>query len=172
MKYKLFIPLLLILTLTGCVANWWKPQGYIIFRQMPDGGTPGFELGWIHGCESGLGSQFGGAIYMSFYTWKKDTDILSDNPPIDKIRKRYKKRLKNVDWNNPAEVAKNFSDYKKVFWASHIFCRHAVLGNLQSADMAPPNPNEKRYEMGKHNLGSIWKINGKGDTRFATGGLW
>lgn len=167
-----FIALLLLLSLSSCVANWWKPQGYRIFRQMPKGGSPGYELGWIHGCESGLGTQFGGALYMTFYSWKRDVDIISSTPDIPKIRSRYKKELRKVDWNNPADIKKNFSDYKKVFWAAHIFCRHSALGALQSADMAPPNPGETRYDPTAHHLGSIYKIDGKGDTRYGKGGLW
>jgi hypothetical protein len=139
---------------------------------MPKGGSPGFELGWIHGCQSGLGSQFGGAVYMTFYTWSRDPDITSVNPNIPKIRERYKKELKDVNWDNPEEVKKNFSDYNTVFWRAHIFCRHSVLGTLQSAGMSPSLPSRTRYDPGAHHIGSIWKIDGKGDTRISTGGNW
>ena len=81
---------------------------------MPKNGSPGFKLGWIHGCESGLGSQFGGAFFMSFYSWKRDPDIASVDPNITRIRARYKKELKDVNWDNPAEVKKNLSDYNSV----------------------------------------------------------
>ena len=67
-----------------------------IFRHAPKEGSPGFRLGWMHGCESGLGTQFGGAIYQSFYSWKRDVDIASSNPDYKKIKNRYKKELKDV----------------------------------------------------------------------------
>ena len=152
-------------------------MGYFLFRQMPKGGTPGYELGWIHGCESGLGSQFAGAIYMTFYTWKRDPDIASSNPDIPKIRERYKSELSKVNWNDLNDVKKNFSDYNTIFWGAHAFCRHSVLGILQSAVMTPKLPGEQRYNPAEHNLGTIWKLNGRGDARIGStagggGGLW
>lgn len=164
--------IILVLFLGSCTPNWYKPMGYRAFRHMPKGGSPGFELGWIHGCQSGLGSQFGGAVYMSFYTWSRDPDITSVNPNIPKIRERYKKELRKVNWDDITEVKKNFSDYNTIFWSAHIFCRHTVLGTLQSADMSPPLPSQTRYNPSAHSVGSIWKINGKGDTRIYKGGNW
>ncbi len=174
MSKKFLIIFFTAILLIGCVPNWYKPYGYSLFKQMPKGGSPGFRLGWIHGCESGLGSQFGGSIYMSFYTWKKDPDIALTEPDYEKIRKRYKKELADIDWNNPAEVKKNFNDYNTIFWGGHIFCRHSVLGILQTAEMAPPLPGEDRYDPAKHSLGNIWKITGKGDTRYGAtpASLW
>jgi hypothetical protein len=167
------ILLLSFFLITSCsVPNWYKPQGYILFRQMPEGGSPGFNLGWIHGCESGLGSQFGGAIKMTFYTWSKDPDIASSNPDIPKIRKRYKKELKDINWDDIAEVKKNFSDYNTIFWGAHSFCRHSTLQIEQAAGYEPPLPGDERYDPGAHNLGTIWKLNGKGDTRIGSKGLW
>lgn len=136
---------------------------------MPKGGSPGFELGWTHGCESGLGTQFGGSIYQTFYTWKRDPDITSSNPDIEKIRRRYKKELEKINWNNIDEVKRNFADYNSVFWGVHLFCRHSVIGTLQAAQMEPPTPGEERYNMGAHSVGNVWKITGKGDTRIGTG---
>jgi hypothetical protein len=162
----------LVFSLTSCVANWYKPLGYRTFRQMPKGGTPGFELGWIHGCQSGLGTQFGGSIYMSFYSWSKDPDIASSNPNINLIRKRYKKELKKVNWDDPEDIKKNFNDYNEIFWRAHIFCRHVVLGTLQQAGMTPPLVGEDRYDPGAHSVGNVWKLNGKGDTRIGAGGNW
>ncbi len=162
----------MIIALSNCVPNWWKPYGYQVFKQMPKNGSPGYTLGWIHGCQSGLGSQFGGAIYMTFYTWSRDPDIASVNPDIPKIRARYKKELRAVNWDNPADVKKNFSDYNTIFWGAHSFCRHSTLGILQTAAMAPKLPGEDRHTWDEHSLGNIWKINGKGDTRYAVGGLW
>ena len=142
-----------------------------IFKNIPKEGSPGFRLGWIHGCESGLGTQFGGAIYQSFYTWKRDPDIASSNPDYNKIRKRYKKELKDINWNNVAEIKKNLNDYNTVFWMGHYFCRQTILGTLQTADMAPPVADEERYDPMAHSLGNIFKMTGKGDTRIGTG-LW
>ena len=166
---KIFL-IFLILGLCSCYRNWYKPMGKV-FKDVPKGGTPGFRLGWIHGCESGLGTQFGGAIYQSFYTWSRDPDIASSKPDIEKIRKRYKKELKGVNWNNPAEVKKNFSDYNIIFWGGHAYCRQMVVGILIASDMKPPLPDEERYDPMAHSLGSIWKMTGRGDTRIGTG-LW
>ena len=167
---KQLLAILIILTLSSCSRYWYKPYGKI-FNKMPKGGTPGFELGWTHGCESGLATQFGGAIYMSFYHWKKDVDILKTNKTpedIERIRKRYKKeKLANIDWNNPAEVQKNFNDYATIFWGAHIFCRHGALGELQMADMEPPLSGFGRYNPGKHSLGNVYKIDSKGDARLS-----
>jgi hypothetical protein len=167
-KLKIYFSIILIFTLTSCYPNWYKPMGHL-FRQMPKGGTPGFELGWIHGCESGLGSQFGGAIYMNFYSWKRDPDLIVSNPDYQKIRKKYRKELRKVNWNNTQEVKRNLSDYTSIFWGAHTFCHHAVLGILQSADMTPTLPGEERYNPGAHSIGNIWKMTGKGDTRIGTG---
>lgn len=141
----------------------------MMFKKMPKGGTPGFNLGWTHGCESGLGSQFGGAFFMSFYSWKKDVDIASSNPDINKIRMRYKKELKDVDWNNETDVKKNFRDYNTIFWGAHAFCRHSALGILQTAGMGPPIPGDERYDPAKHSIGNVWKMNARGDTRIGGG---
>lgn len=164
-----------IFLLSSCsVPNWYKPYGYQLFKQMPKDGSPGFRLGWVHGCESGLGSQFGTAMYHTFYTWKRDPDITSVNPDFEKIRKRYKKELRSINWNNIDEVKKNFSDYNTVFWGAHAFCRHAVLGILQTAGMTPQLAGDARWEPSGHSIGNVWKINGKGDTRIGWGdsSLW
>jgi hypothetical protein len=163
----------LIFALIGCTPNWYKPMGWRTFRNMPKRGSPGFKLGWIHGCQSGLGTQFAGAFYMTFYTWSRDVDITSVDPlaitpfspDVIKIRKRYKKELKNVNWNDPAAIKKNFSDYNTIFWTAHYFCRQFAHGTLQASNMTPSLPGEERYDPSAHNLGSIWRINGRGDTR-------
>ncbi|MES2961114.1 MAG: hypothetical protein V4694_01890 [Pseudomonadota bacterium] len=172
MKKNLFAIILILISCTSCAANWYKPMGQTLFSQMPKGGSPGYNLGWTHGCQSGLGSQFAGAFYMSFYSWSKDADIASSNPDIAKIKMRYKTELKDVNWNDPADVKKNFSDYNTIFWGAHAFCRHSVLGILQTAAMTPVLPGQERYDPMGHSLGNIWKINGKGDTRIGTGGNW
>ena len=174
----MFIRLLLVtLLLTSCVPNWWKPMGYTMFKKMPKDGTPGFRLGWKHGCQSGLGNQFGGGIYMYFYTWSRDPDISSSHPDINKIRKKYPE-LKGINWDNIEEVKKNFSDYNTVFWGAHIFCRHSVLGILQTTGssasgngLTAPLPGEERFDMGQHSIGRVWTMYGKGDTRWGRG-LW
>ena len=86
--------------------------------------------------------------------------------------KRYKEELKDINWDDIEEVKKNFSDYNTIFWRSHIFCRHSILGTLQSADMEPPLPSQQRYNPAAHHIGSVWKIDGKGDTRIGQGGNW
>ena len=157
--------------LASCsTANWYKPYGYLLFSQMPKNGSPGFKLGWIHGCESGLGSQFGGAFFMSFYSWKRDPDIASVDPNIPRIRARYKKELKDVNWDNPAEVKKNLSDYNTIFWGAHGFCHGSVLGVLYTADMEPPLPGQDRFSM-NHGLGNVFKL-GARDTRLGSSGMW
>lgn len=126
-----------LITVTGCYPNWWKPHGYL-FKYMPKDGSPEYRLAWKHGCESGLGTAFGGTLYKHFYTWTKDQKML----------------------NEP--------DYTKVFWMVHLFCRHVVLGTLQMANMEAPLPGDKTYPftsftIGTHNLGSIYQIRGTGN---------
>ena len=164
MKQKL-LALTLIILLSSCYKNWYKPMGRI-FRTMPKGGTPGYELGWIHGCESGLGTQFGGEVYKMFYGWKKDPDIVSSNPNYNKIRLRYRSELKKVDWNNQKEVDKNISDYKKIFPIAYFYCRQSVLGILQSANMTPDLPGDnKLLQPFEHNAVNVFIITGNsGDT--------
>lgn len=168
-KFCIIFSLLLV---TSCGPYWYKPNGKV-FKNAPTTGTPGFRLGWMHGCESGFSSQFGGAMYMSFYQWKKDPDIsspISSPESIARIREKYgKKELAKVNWNNPAEVQKNFSDYRYIFWGAHIYCRHSALGTLQAADMNPPLPSEERYNPAKADIGNVYRIDGKGDTRW---GYW
>ncbi len=170
-KSSLFIALLAFISSCN-VPNWYKPRGYLLFSMMPKGGSPGFNLGWIHGCESGAGTQFGGAVYQSYYTWKRDPDITSSKPDVEKIRRRYKKELKDINWNNPEEVKSNFADYNMIFWDAHYFCRQTILGTLNTAAMNPPLPGDTRYDMGAHSIGNVYKINGKGDPRYGSTGYW
>lgn len=167
-SYKLLISLFLVVIISSCGPFWYKPYGRI-FTHMPKGGTPGFQLGWRHGCESGLGTQFGNGFYMFFYTWKRDPDISSVNPDVEKIRKRYRKELAEVNWTNTNEIKKNFSDYNIIFWSAHAYCRHSVLGELQMGGVEPPLPDTPRFTPGEYNLGTIYKIDGKGDARW---NLW
>ncbi len=139
---------------------------------MPKDGSPGLKLGWIHGCESGLGSQFGGGIYMYFYTWHRDVDITSSNPDINKIRRRYKKELSAVNWSDPVDISKNFNDYNSIFWNAHGFCHASVLGALQMAEMRPALPGQSRYDPSYEPIGKVWSLHGKGDTRLGKGGFW
>ena len=149
-----------------------------MFRKMPKGGTPGYNLGWIHGCQSGLGSQFGGEFMQFFYSWSRDPDITSSKPNIALIKNRYKKELKDINWNDPADIKLNFEDYNLTFWNAHFFCRQTILGSLQMGglEMSPLLPGEHRHELGKHSVGNIWKLNGKGDARYGStgpgGGYW
>lgn len=147
------------------VPNWYKPHGYVLFRQMPKGGTPGFNLGWIHGCQSGMASEFAGAINRHMYQWSKDPDIASSNPDIPKIKERYKEELKDINWDDRAEIKKNFSDYNTIFWSAHAFCRHSTLKSLHMAGINPAIPGQARYDPKVHGIGGVWKIDGRGDTR-------
>lgn len=167
---KIFILSFLIL-ISGCSKYWYKPMGSV-FELMPKGGSPGFNLGWTHGCESGLGTQFGGAIYMTFYTWHRDVEITKANPTpedIEKVRKRYPKELKGVNWDDPEDVKKNFRHYNYVFWQGHPFCRQRALGRLQNAGMNPAIPTQERIDFPKGAIGNIYKIDGRGDARWGNG---
>lgn len=165
------ILLAILLFTSSCTSYWYKPMGARVFKYKPKEGTPGFKLGWEHGCESGLATQFGNSFYMDFYQWKKDPQISMANPSpndVDMIRRRYGKEL-NINWNNPEEVRKNFSDYKNVFWVSHAFCRHTALGSQQAAGANPGLPGEGYlYDPGKWSVGNVWKMDAKGDTRWKT----
>lgn len=170
MPKKIFIILLLTLT-SGCGPYWYKPHGSV-FKNLPKGGDPGFNLGWTHGCQSGLGTQFGGAIYMSFYTWHRDVDIVKANPTpedIDRVRRRYPKELAGINWNDPADIKKNFAHYNQIFWGGHVFCRQSILGELQNAGMNPPIPGDDRFTFSNGAIGNIYKIDGRGDARWGNG---
>ena len=170
MFFRLLITALL---LTSCsTPNWYKPYGYTMFKKVPKDGSPGFKLGWIQGCQSGLGSQFGGGLFMYFYTWSRDPDITSVNPDINKIRLRYKKELAGVNWNNRDDINKNFGDYNTIFWNAHGFCRASILGMLQTAGMNPTLPGDERYDPGAEPFGKVWSLHGKGDTRIGKSELW
>ena len=169
MKKIKFYYLFLFILISACGPYWYKPYGRL-FTRVPKGGSPGFNLGWKHGCESGLATQFGGAFYMSFYSWRKDPDIVSSNPNINRIKDRYKEELKQINWNDIAEVNSNLKDYNSIFGMAYNYCRHSALGMLQTAGMNPTlASDDMRFNPGAHNLGSIYKIDGRGDSRFA---LW
>ena len=169
MKKIKFYYLFLFILISACGPYWYKPYGRL-FTRLPKGGTPGFNLGWNHGCESGLATQFGGAFYMAFYSWRKDPDIVSSNPNINRIRDRYRNELRKVNWNDIAEVNINLKDYNSAFGLSYNYCRHSALGILQTAGMTPTlASDDMRFTPGAHNLGSIYKIDGKGDSRLS---LW
>ncbi len=162
--------------LTSCGKHWYKPRGHLLFSMKPKGGGPGYNLGWDHGCESGAGTQFGGNIYKYFYKWRKDPDIASSRPDIEKIRRRYPEELKDVNWNDPQDIKRNFADYNLVFWDAHFVCRQVTLGTVQMADMTPTLPGETRYDPAAHSIGNVYSISGKGDPRLgspaSTGGHW
>ena len=164
MRITKFITILISLFLISNCShpNWNKPYG-IIFKQMPKGGTPGFELGWQHGCESGLATNFGGSFFMSFYKWKKDEDIISKTPDYQKIRAKYNWK---INWNDEGEIKRNLGDYKKVFWKSHKFCRHSAVGNHQNADFGgkyqPIMKDTRRYDPTKHSIMQPWTTQGRG----------
>ncbi len=176
MKKILFLIVISLIFSSCTVKNWYKPRGYLLFSMKPKGGSPGYSLGWDHGCESGAGTQFGGAFFKTFYTWKKDPDIALARPDFEKIRRRYPKELKDVNWNDPDDIKRNLKDYNLVFWDAHFLCRQVVLGTLQMAGMEPNLPGDARYKPEAHHLGNIYSITDKGDARLGakagTGGLW
>ena len=159
--------------LASCsTPNWYKPFGNLVFSQMPEGGSPGYNLGWKHGCESGLSTQFAGAIGMTFYQWSRDPDITSTNPNIPAIKERYKKELKGVNWNDQADIKRNFSDYNLVFWDAYGFCKQTALGTLRATIGAPSLPGGVRYNPAAHHVGQIYSIDGPFDARIGSTGLW
>ena len=53
---NLILLILSLFILSSCTTkNWYKPRGYLLFSMKPKGGSPGYGLGWDHGCESGAG---------------------------------------------------------------------------------------------------------------------
>ena len=166
-----------ILTLAFFLAscstpNWYKPFGQLVFSQMPKGGTPGYNLGWLHGCQSGLATQFAGAIGMTFYKWSRDPDITSTHPNIPAIKERYLKELKDVNWNDPASIKLNFSDYNLVFWDAYSFCKQTALGTIRASIGNPPIPGSERYDPAAHHIGNIYSIDGPYDSRIGNTGMW
>lgn len=130
----------------------------------------GYNLGWKHGCQSGLATQFSGAIGMTFYQWSRDPDITSVNPNIPAIRERYPEEFGGVNWGDPVDIRRNFSDYNLVFWDAHAFCRQTALGSLRSSIGNPPIPSETRYI--PQNIGDIYGIGGPYDSRIGSTGMW
>lgn len=171
MKKLKFLYLILILTSCSTNRHWYKPNGYL-FTMMPKGGSPGYNLGWIHGCQSGLGTQFAGSVGMTFYTWSRDVDIVSTKPNIKAVQERYKKELKDVNWNDSADIKRNFSDYNLVFFDAYNFCRQTALGTLRASVGNPPIPGDVRYDPSDSNVGDIWKIGGAYDSRIGSTGFW
>jgi len=154
--------------LTSCGPYWYKPMGKI-FKQAPkapDQASYGFRLGWIHGCESGLATNFGGTFFMSFYKWKRDPDLIASNPDRYKLSRKYEDELP-LDWNNDREVEKNIYDYNNIFWTAHKYCRHYALGSLRMVDMEPDLPSAERFRLGSHNMTDMYRLDGFGDTRFS-----
>ena len=169
---KKIIILLITLLITSCSnPNWYKPYGKI-FKQAPKDGTPGYRTGWMHGCESGLATQFGSAFMMTFYKWKKDPDLSINQPDLELVRKKYEDKW-DINWNNPEEIKTNIRHYQKIFWIGHIFCRHSIIGTYQTAADAhggsfdPTLPGEQRWLNPKmpHNLGNIYSFHGRGNSQ-------
>ena len=122
---KILLLIISLSLLSSCGPYWSKPYGKI-FKQAPKDGTPGYRAGWMDGCESGLATQFGSAIMMSFYEWKKDPDLSVARPDLNLIRKKYEDKW-DIDWNNTEEIQVNIRHYKRIFWISHIFCRLGLI---------------------------------------------
>jgi hypothetical protein len=167
--FKNIITVFALFLLSSCGPYWYKPMGKI-FKQAPkapEEASYGFRLGWIHGCESGLATNFGGTFFMTFYDWKRDPDLLAENLDRNKLSKRYEKELP-INWNNDREVEKNVYDYNNIFWTAHKYCRHYVLGSLRMAEMNPGLPSSgERFTLGNHNITDIYRLDGFGDTRWS-----
>lgn len=163
---NILVSIITIFLLSSCGPYWYKPYGRI-FTHVPKDGTPGYRQGWMDGCESGLATQFGSAIMMAFYQWKKDPDLAISNPDLNLIRSKYGTKW-DINWDNINEVKANISQYKAVFWMAHGFCRHSIVGTYQTArsaygaTMDPPLPGETRYDPGAHSLGNVWSFHGRG----------
>lgn len=170
---KIVYIIFISLALTSCAfnRNWYKPNGYL-FDMMPKGGSPGYNLGWMQGCYSGLGTQFSGAIGMTFYTWSRDVDITSVKPNIQAIKERYPKDLKDVNWNDPADIRRNFADYNLVFFDAYNFCRQTALGSLRATVGNPPVRDQVRYHPSDANVGDIWNLDNAYDSRIGSTGYW
>ena len=121
----------------------------------------------MHGCESGMATQFSSAIMMAFYEWKKDADISVSKPDLDLVRRKYEDKW-DINWNDPEEIKTNVRHYQRIFWIAHLFCRHAILGTYQisagahGGSMDPPLAGEARYNPGAHSLGNIYSFHGRG----------
>jgi len=174
--FRIINLIVFVVLLSSCAIpmnrHWWKPNGYL-FSMMPKGGSPGYNLGWLHGCQSGLGTQFAGSVGMTFYTWSRDVDITSSKPNIEAIKKRYgDKDLKDVNWDDQANVKQNLSDYNLVFFDAYNFCRQTALGSLRATIGNPPLPGEVRYHPSDSNIGDIWNLNNGYDSRIGNTGYW
>ena len=167
------VALILILTLfSSCGAYWYKPMGKIFNQapKAPEEASYGFRLGWMHGCESGLATNFGGVFFMTFYRWSRDADLLAQPLNKSKLSRRYKKEMP-IDWNNDLEVNKNVSDYNTIFWRVHQYCRHYALGSLRMVGFDPTLPGGKgkgdRFMLGNHSVTDLYRLDGFGDTRWS-----
>ena len=163
------INFLLILSLTSCGPYWYKPMGKI-FKQAPKApeyGSYCYRLGWIHGCESGLATNFGGVFYMTFYDWKRDSDLLATNVDRELLKERYEEELP-IDWNNSDIVEKNMYDYNTIFWRAHLYCRHSALGSLKMVGFDPSLPGKgDRFMLGNHSASDLYRLDSFGDTRWS-----
>ena len=109
---------------------------------------------------------------MTFYTWSRDVDIVSTKPNIKAVKERYPKDLKDVNWNDTADIKRHFSDYNLVFFDAYNFCRQTALGTLRASVGNPSIPGDARYNPSDANVGDIWKIGGAYDSRIGSTGFW
>lgn len=164
---KIIILTILLLTIS-CNKYWYKPLGKLFDQapKAPEEASYGFRLGWIHGCESGLATNFAGVFYMTFYKWKRDPDLAKGSLDRVKLSRKYKKEIP-IDWNNDREVEKNIYDYNTIFWRAHQYCRHYALGSLRMSGMEPDLPGRERVSLGSHDVTDLYRLDGFGDTRFS-----
>ena len=159
----ILLKLSLIIITTSCNDSWYKPGAHLLDNG-PKTGSPGFLLGWRHGCESGISGSFTGNMFMYFWDYKRDPELMRKDLNTELLKEKYAKELP-INWNDSEEVKKMISDYKQPFWSAHAYCRHYGIQTLQMSDMAPANPKEARYVLGSHNVGSIWRLDARGDNR-------
>lgn len=71
---KIVSCIVLCLFITGCSAtSLLAPTPFAMGK--PEAGTPEFNLGWEHGCQTGL-STMTPSYYKSFYTYKQEPSMI------------------------------------------------------------------------------------------------
>ena len=161
-KFLNYLLIILLLSSASCIGNWYKP-GSRVFKHVPKDGSDGLKAGWMDGCESGLATSFGGNMYMSFYSWKRDHTLIANQIDYASIYKRYGDKWKNINWNNKDSIDKSIKDYNLIFWRAHIFCRHFVLQNLNAAGGKVPGVGTDTVGINfqRHlNIGDVFSLHG------------
>ena len=98
--------IILLFFITSCNKYWYKPASYVL-NNGPKKGSPGYLLGWNHGCQSGMATNFGGPLFLWLWDYKKDADLVRHDRDLEKLRVKYEKELP-INWDDPEEVAKKY----------------------------------------------------------------